>query len=101
MNWMNREPLVYRKVTIQQYRIARYTYLTSLGVLLTHGNLAMAVQSNLYGYAFGPEERVNLLSYLPLAHIYEVCCWLSFDHFPKESGRSEVTSWLSSLLGVP
>jgi hypothetical protein len=98
---MNREPLVYRKVTIQQYRIARYTYLTSLGVLLTHGNLAMAVQSNLYGYAFGPEERVNLLSYLPLAHIYEVCCWLSFDHFPKESGRSEVTSWLSSLLGVP
>ncbi|KAI0256465.1 long-chain-fatty-acid-CoA ligase [Lactifluus subvellereus] len=41
------------------------------GVLLTHGNLAMAVQSNLYGYAIGPDERVILLSYLPLAHIYE------------------------------
>ena len=33
----------------------------------------MAAQSNLYGYAIGPEERVTLLSYLPLAHIYEVC----------------------------
>jgi hypothetical protein len=42
------------------------------GVLLTHGNLAMAAQSNLYAYAIGPEERVTLLSYLPLAHIYEV-----------------------------
>jgi len=31
----------------------------------------MAAQSNLYGYAIGPEERVTLLSYLPLAHIYE------------------------------
>jgi len=33
----------------------------------------MAAQSNLYGYSIGPEERVTLLSYLPLAHIYEVC----------------------------
>ncbi|KAI0306786.1 long-chain-fatty-acid-CoA ligase [Multifurca ochricompacta] len=41
------------------------------GVLLTHGNLALAAQSNLYGYPIGPEERVVLLSYLPLAHIYE------------------------------
>jgi len=39
--------------------------------LLTHGNLAIAAQSNLYGFAVGPEERVTLLSYLPLAHIYE------------------------------
>ncbi len=43
--------------------------------MLTHGNLATGAQSNLYGYAIGPEERAILLSYLPLAHIYEVCCW--------------------------
>lgn len=41
---------------------------------MTHGNLATAAQSNLYGYAIGPEDRAVLLSYLPLAHIYEVCC---------------------------
>jgi long-chain acyl-CoA synthetase len=49
-----------------------FTQLRS-GALLTHGNLAMAAQSNLYAYSIGPEERVTLLSYLPLAHIYEVC----------------------------
>ncbi|KAH9180313.1 acetyl-CoA synthetase-like protein [Lactarius sanguifluus] len=41
------------------------------GVMLTHGNLATAAQSNLYGYAIGAEDRAVLLSYLPLAHIYE------------------------------
>lgn len=41
------------------------------GVMLTHGNLATAAQSNLYGYAIGAEDRAILLSYLPLAHIYE------------------------------
>jgi long-chain acyl-CoA synthetase len=40
------------------------------GVLLTHGHLAIAAQSNLYGYSI-VSERVTLLSYLPLAHIYE------------------------------
>jgi long-chain acyl-CoA synthetase len=40
------------------------------GVLLTHGNLAISAQSNLYGYSIDT-ERVTLLSYLPLAHIYE------------------------------
>jgi hypothetical protein len=56
------------------------------GALLTHGNLAMAAQSNLYGYSIGSEERVILLSYLPLAHIYEVC-WQSIvhAHFPQAS----------------
>ncbi|KAI9465975.1 acetyl-CoA synthetase-like protein [Lactarius psammicola] len=44
---------------------------TSVSVMLTHGNLATAAQSNLYGYAIGPEDRAILLSYLPLAHIYE------------------------------
>ena len=46
--------------------------------MLTHGNLATAAQSNLYGYAIGSEDRAILLSYLPLAHIYEVCCWCIF-----------------------
>ena len=46
--------------------------------MLTHGNLALAAQSNLYAYAIGPEDRAILLSYLPLAHIYEVCCWCVF-----------------------
>ncbi|KAI0282206.1 acetyl-CoA synthetase-like protein [Russula aff. rugulosa BPL654] len=40
------------------------------GVLLTHGNLAIAAKSNLYGYPVD-HERVTMMSYLPLAHIYE------------------------------
>jgi hypothetical protein len=32
--------------------------------------LAISVQSNLYGFKF--PDRALLLSYLPLAHIYEV-----------------------------
>ncbi|KAG5645915.1 hypothetical protein DXG03_005062 [Asterophora parasitica] len=44
------------------------------GVILTHGNLALATQSNLYGLQL-PEEAV-LISYLPLAHIYERVCEL-------------------------
>lgn len=43
-----------------------------IGVLLTHGNLAIAANSNLYGYPID-HERVTMMSYLPLAHIYEVC----------------------------
>ncbi|KAI0063466.1 acetyl-CoA synthetase-like protein [Artomyces pyxidatus] len=41
------------------------------GAILTHGLLAAATQSNLYGYAIPPDVRGVLLSYLPLAHIYE------------------------------
>ena len=49
--------------------------------MLTHGNLALAAHSNLYAYAIGPEDRAVLLSYLPLAHIYEVidCVFLWLD----------------------
>jgi len=39
------------------------------GVMLTHGMLAMAVQSNLYGLDL-PDDG-STFSYLPLAHIYE------------------------------
>ncbi|KAG6854926.1 hypothetical protein C0991_009749 [Blastosporella zonata] len=42
------------------------------GVVLTHGNLALAVQSNLYGLSL--PEAASILSYLPLAHIYERIC---------------------------
>lgn len=49
------------------YTLANNVY---LGVLLTHAQLAMGVQSNLYGWTI--QERGCLLSYLPLAHIYEV-----------------------------
>jgi long-chain acyl-CoA synthetase len=40
------------------------------GVLLKHKNLALATQSNMYGLQL-PDEAC-LISYLPLAHIYEV-----------------------------
>jgi long-chain acyl-CoA synthetase len=46
------------------------------GVVLKHKNLALATQSNMYGMEL-PEDVV-LLSYLPLAHIYEVSCWVLF-----------------------
>ncbi|KAF8201614.1 hypothetical protein BJ912DRAFT_508956 [Pholiota molesta] len=44
------------------------------GAVLTHKNLAIATQSNLYGMEL-PEDAV-LMSYLPLAHIYERICEL-------------------------
>lgn len=40
------------------------------GVLLSHANLALSTQSNIYGLNL-PDEAC-LISYLPLAHIYEV-----------------------------
>ncbi|EPQ58395.1 acetyl-CoA synthetase-like protein [Gloeophyllum trabeum ATCC 11539] len=42
---------------------------TPKGVVLTHGNLTSAVDSCLHGTGF--DNRGVLLSYLPLAHIYE------------------------------
>ncbi|KAF8636675.1 hypothetical protein AX17_003481 [Amanita inopinata Kibby_2008] len=44
------------------------------GVVLRHRNLALAVQSNLYGLQL--PDNGTLLSYLPLAHIYERICEL-------------------------
>ncbi|PFH50070.1 hypothetical protein AMATHDRAFT_61830 [Amanita thiersii Skay4041] len=44
------------------------------GVVLRHRNLALAAHSNLYGLEL-PEDA-TLLSYLPLAHIYERICEL-------------------------
>lgn len=43
----------------------------SPGVVLTHGNLASSAYSNMFGMDYPPNGSV--LSYLPLAHIYEVC----------------------------
>lgn len=42
------------------------------GVMLTHCQLAMGAQANLFGYTIPPSERGCIFSYLPLAHIYEV-----------------------------
>lgn len=55
-----------------------------IGALLTHGNLAIAAKANLYGYPVD-DERVTMMSYLPLAHIYEVCWQLTFCAFPSQS----------------
>ncbi|KAG6889706.1 hypothetical protein C0992_004335 [Termitomyces sp. T32_za158] len=44
------------------------------GAVLTHSNLALATQSNLYGLDL--PDAASLLSYLPLAHIYERICEL-------------------------
>ena len=41
------------------------------GAILTHGNMAAASVSNIHGIFFG--DKGLLISYLPLAHIYEVC----------------------------
>lgn len=69
---MTRGLPVYRKVI--QSPVDFFSGLMELmtGVLLTHGNLAIAAKSNLYGYPI-ENERVTMMSYLPLAHIYEVC----------------------------
>ena len=40
------------------------------GALLTHGNLANAVHAQLCGFTI--QDDVCAISYLPLAHIYEV-----------------------------
>ncbi|KAG6832688.1 hypothetical protein H0H92_012260 [Tricholoma furcatifolium] len=44
------------------------------GVVLTHANFALAAQSNLYGLSL--PDAACLMSYLPLAHIYERICEL-------------------------
>ncbi|KAI0273787.1 long-chain-fatty-acid-CoA ligase [Gloeopeniophorella convolvens] len=41
------------------------------GVLLTHTNMTMSTFSQLHAYVIGPGQRATMLSYLPLAHIYE------------------------------
>ncbi|KAF6765045.1 long-chain-fatty-acid-CoA ligase [Ephemerocybe angulata] len=45
------------------------------GVVLYHKSLAVATQSNLYGLDSMPDHGI-LMSYLPLAHIYERVCEL-------------------------
>jgi len=46
------------------------------GAILKHGNLGLTVQSYLYGTELAPDDVV--FSYLPLAHIYEVCTYILF-----------------------
>jgi hypothetical protein len=74
------------------------------GVLLTHGNLAAATQSNLY--ALDIPDKGRMLSYLPLAHIYEASPLPPiYTHAPtsdlllaRHGGRCDLRRWLDRLL---
>jgi long-subunit acyl-CoA synthetase (AMP-forming) len=46
----------------------------SIGVLITHGALAVSTVANLHGNNF--HKGGPLLSYLPLAHIYAVWAFI-------------------------
>ncbi|KDQ60651.1 hypothetical protein JAAARDRAFT_125417 [Jaapia argillacea MUCL 33604] len=63
------EPLPAKSEDVATLCYTSGTTSTPKGVVLTHGMLAGGTQSNLYGTHF-PDGGV-LLSYLPLAHIYE------------------------------
>lgn len=71
---LDREPLVAQRVSLARFAIALYLLCLPIGVLLLHKNLAVATQSNLYGIEL-PDDAI-MLSYLPLAHIYEVLSYL-------------------------
>ncbi|GLB35097.1 putative AMP-binding enzyme [Lyophyllum shimeji] len=68
------EPTRARPETIVSICYTSGTTNNPKGVVLTHGNFSLATQSNLHGLQL-PEEA-TLLSYLPLAHIYERVCEL-------------------------
>lgn len=63
------EPIPATPETVASVCYTSGTTSTPKGVLLKHKNLALATQSNLYGLQL--PEVACLLSYLPLAHIYE------------------------------
>lgn len=65
-----REQLMSRKVTV--YSLFRTSCLCSLGVVWQHKNLAMATCAGLHG-VYLPDDG-SMMSYLPLAHAYEVSC---------------------------
>ena len=67
-----------------------------IGVVLEHKNLALATQSNMYGLEL-PEEAI-LLSYLPLAHIYEVCYLRFLRVISQVKISSASANFASSLL---
>ncbi|KAH8107025.1 acetyl-CoA synthetase-like protein [Cristinia sonorae] len=65
-----REPLPTTSDTICTICYTSGTTGNPKGVLLTQGNLANAVHINIYGATFD-EQQPLVMSYLPLAHIYE------------------------------
>ncbi|TCD63627.1 hypothetical protein EIP91_005178 [Steccherinum ochraceum] len=65
-----REPLPTSSDTLTTICYTSGTTGNPKGVLLTQGNLANAVHSNIYGAVFEDQQPL-LMSYLPLAHIYE------------------------------
>ncbi|EPQ50657.1 acetyl-CoA synthetase-like protein [Gloeophyllum trabeum ATCC 11539] len=78
-----REPMRVSKHDVACICYTSGTTSTPKGVILTHGNLTSVTQTNLYGNTF-PGGKGRLLSYLPLAHIYERIC----QHFVVVSGGS-------------
>lgn len=53
------------------------------GAVITQGALAVSTYGSLAGFDVPITETVTLLSYLPLAHIYEVMLdphWITFQH---------------------
>ncbi|KZT18917.1 acetyl-CoA synthetase-like protein [Neolentinus lepideus HHB14362 ss-1] len=67
------EPLHVTKDDVACICYTSGTTSTPKGVILTHGNLASVTHTNMYGNSF-PGGKGRLLSYLPLAHIYERIC---------------------------
>ena len=65
------------KVRIREWIALLPIFLTVrlLGVVLTHGMMAVGFHAQLYG--FNVTEIPICISFLPLAHVYGVCpCWL-------------------------
>lgn len=52
------------------------------GAVITQGALATSTFGTLAGFDIPVPETITLLSYLPLAHIYEVMCDPPFSDFP-------------------
>jgi long-chain acyl-CoA synthetase len=68
------QPVLSTPTTIASICYTSGTTNNPKGVVLTHGNLAIATQGNLFGLSL-PDDA-SILSYLPLAHIYERVCEL-------------------------
>jgi len=78
--------------------IVDFCWVTFLGVILKHKNLALATQSNLHGLEL-PEDAI-ILSYLPLAHIYEVICYSYYSSIIFQVKISSASANFAPLLLV-
>lgn len=67
------------------------------GVILTHGNLAISAYSNTCGITRPP--GICILSYLPLAHIYEVITLLLYHNHRLMNSFQRVVELTMIVLG--